>query len=67
MRLDGCSKLHFGIIRNVKTKQRNHKETQEGMKSVSSKETSSSNVSKGSVRMESRPCSKAATAWSIKE
>ena len=51
----------------VLTEWRNPKETEDIMASDSSKDVSNSGVSMESVRMESKPCSKSATAWSRKE
>ena len=51
----------------VLTKRRNPEETEDVMASDSSKDVSNSSVSMESVRMESKPCSKSATAWSKKE
>ena len=51
----------------VLTEQRNPEEAKDVMASCSSKDVSNSNVSTESVRMESKPCSKSATAWSRKE
>ena len=46
---------------------RNPEETEDVMASGSSKDVSNSSVLRESVRMESKPCSKSATAWSRKE
>ena len=51
----------------VLTKWRNPEETEDVMASGSSKDVSNSGVLMESVRMESKPCSKSATAWSRKE
>ena len=58
-----CS-LKLPVI--VLTEQRNQKETEDVMASGSSKDVSNSGVSMESVRMESKPCSESATAWSKK-
>ena len=55
------------LSERVLTKQRNPEETEDGMASGSSKEASNSGVSRELVRMESKPCSKSAMAWSRKE
>ena len=51
----------------VLAKQRNPEETEDVMASGSSKDVSNSGVLMESVRMESKSCSKSATAWSRKE
>ena len=51
----------------VLTEWRNQEETEDVMASASSKDVSNSGVSMESVRMESKPYSKSATAWSRKE
>ena len=51
----------------VVTKQRNPEETEDVMASGSPKDVSNSGVLMESVRMESNPCSKSATAWYRKE
>ena len=50
------------LSERVLTEQRNPEETEDVMTSVSSREASNSGVSSESVRMESKPCSKLATA-----
>ena len=52
------------ITEIVHTKQRNPEETEDVMASGSSKDVSHSGVTMESVRIESKPCSKSATAWS---
>ena len=51
----------------ILTKQRNPEETEEVMTSGSSKDMSNSAVLMESVMMETKPCSKSATAWSRNE
>ena len=60
----GCG---LEISETVLTKWRNPEETEEVMTSGSSKDVSYSGVSMESVRMESKPCSMPATAWSRNE
>ena len=55
------------ISEKVITKQRNPEETEDVIASGSSKNVSNSDVSMESVRIESKPCSKSATAWSRQE
>ena len=55
------------LLEWVLTKHGNPEETDEGMALPSPKDASSSGVSKESVRIELRPCSKSLTAWSKKE
>ena len=55
------------VSETVLTKQRNTEETEEVMISGLSKDKSNSCVSMESVRMESKPCSNSATAWSRNE
>ena len=67
MRFDARSKLCLELSERVLIKCRKPEENEEVMTSGSSKDACSSGVSIISVRMESRPCSKSATAWSKKE
>ena len=60
----GCSLELSEIISN---ESRNPEETEDVMASGSSRDVSNFGVSMESVRMESKPCSKSATAWSRKE
>ena len=52
------------VSETVLTEQRNPEETEDVMASGCSREVSNSGVSSESVRMESNPCSKSATASS---
>ena len=55
------------VSERVLTEHRNPVETNEVMTTGSSNDVSHSGVSVQSVKMESRPCTKSATAWSRKE
>ena len=60
----GCG---LELLERVLTEWRNPEEMEDVMVSGSSKDVSNSGVSRESVRMKSKPCSKPATAWFRKE